>query len=115
MGGDDVGGDVGGGGGGASPYARPPPARDPASSALVEALQRDAVGGLQRAHAAADGTARGQDHDVARLAGRDPGVPGDAIDDDVFNEADDLWSVVLARKGGPYALLSRMPPDPSLN
>jgi putative transcriptional regulator len=42
-------------------------------------------------------------------------IVADAVDDDVFNEADDLWSVVLARKGGPYALLSRMPPDPSLN
>jgi putative transcriptional regulator len=26
-----------------------------------------------------------------------------------------LWSAVLARKGGSYALLARMPPDPSLN
>src|SRR4051794_39683991 len=39
----------------------------------------------------------------------------DAIGDDVFNESDDLWSVVLSRKGGPYALLAKMPPDPSLN
>ena len=27
----------------------------------------------------------------------------------------DLWSAVLRRQGGPYALLSLMPPDPSLN
>jgi putative transcriptional regulator len=26
-----------------------------------------------------------------------------------------LWSTALARKGGPYALLARMPDDPSLN
>lgn len=26
-----------------------------------------------------------------------------------------LWSVVLGRKGGSYALVARMPPDPSLN
>src|SRR5207302_6022836 len=26
-----------------------------------------------------------------------------------------LWSEVLARKGGSYALVARMPPDPSLN
>jgi putative transcriptional regulator len=26
-----------------------------------------------------------------------------------------LWSTTLARKGGPYALLARMPADPSLN
>jgi putative transcriptional regulator len=34
--------------------------------------------------------------------------------DDPFRE-DDLWTHVLARKGGSYALLARMPPDPSLN
>jgi len=38
-----------------------------------------------------------------------------AIEDDVFGASDDLWSDVLARKGGPYTLLSKMPPDPSLN
>ena len=38
-----------------------------------------------------------------------------AVEEDVFNRADDLWSDVLARKGGPYAVLSKMPPDPSLN
>jgi putative transcriptional regulator len=38
-----------------------------------------------------------------------------ALADDVFGHVDDLWSVVLARKGGPYALLAKMPPDPSLN
>jgi putative transcriptional regulator len=27
----------------------------------------------------------------------------------------DLWSRVLTRKGGSYALVARMPPDPSLN
>ena len=28
---------------------------------------------------------------------------------------DDLWSAVLTRKGGSYALVARMPPDPSVN
>ena len=37
------------------------------------------------------------------------------LEDDVFAAASDLWSDVLARKGGPYGLLSKMPPDPSLN
>ena len=27
----------------------------------------------------------------------------------------DLWSEVLTRKGGSYALIARMPPDPSMN
>lgn len=35
---------------------------------------------------------------------------------DVFTSApEELWSEVLARKGGSYALLARMPVDPSLN
>jgi putative transcriptional regulator len=37
------------------------------------------------------------------------------VEDDVFTPEGDLWSDVLERKGGPYALLSKMPPDPSLN
>lgn len=36
--------------------------------------------------------------------------------DDLFSEdPDGLWSAVLKRQGGPYALLALMPPDPSLN
>lgn len=39
-----------------------------------------------------------------------------ALAEDVFcEEADGLWSAALARKGGEYALLARMPLDPSLN
>jgi putative transcriptional regulator len=39
-----------------------------------------------------------------------------AVPDDVFCDAPgELWSIVLRRKGGPYELLSLMPPDPSLN
>ncbi len=36
--------------------------------------------------------------------------------DDVFTEApSELWSAVLRRKGGQFALLARMPLDPSVN
>jgi len=36
--------------------------------------------------------------------------------EEVFTEEpDDLWAAVLRRKGRRYALLSTMPPDPSLN
>ena len=36
--------------------------------------------------------------------------------EDAFTEApDQLWSRVLGRKGGSYALLATMPPDPSVN
>jgi putative transcriptional regulator len=36
--------------------------------------------------------------------------------EDVFcNTPGELWSAVLRRKGGPYAFLATMPPDPALN
>ena len=36
--------------------------------------------------------------------------------EEIFTEEpDDLWAAVLRRKGRRYALLSTMPPDPSLN
>jgi putative transcriptional regulator len=39
-----------------------------------------------------------------------------ALPEDVFAAAgEDVWSDVLRRKGGPFAVLSLMPPDPSLN
>jgi putative transcriptional regulator len=39
-----------------------------------------------------------------------------AVADDVFaSEADLLWPAVLTRKGGQFALLARMPLDPSVN
>lgn len=41
-------------------------------------------------------------------------LPAEA--DDLFSDdPDGLWSAVLRRQGGQYALLSLMPPDPSLN
>ena len=40
-----------------------------------------------------------------------PAEPDDLFDD----EPDELWSTVLRRQGGAYAVLSLMPPDPSLN
>jgi putative transcriptional regulator len=39
-----------------------------------------------------------------------------ALPEDVFTEdPDELWSEVLARKGGVYTLIARMPLDPSVN
>ena len=36
--------------------------------------------------------------------------------EDVFSEfPEELWSQVLRRKGGHYAIVARMPPDPSVN
>ena len=43
-------------------------------------------------------------------------IAHDALPGDVFSaEPEQLWSSVLTRKGGRYALLARMPLDPSLN
>lgn len=48
--------------------------------------------------------------------GRDDWILEPAQPEDVFAAApEDLWSDVLERKGGQYALVARMPLDPSLN
>jgi putative transcriptional regulator len=39
-----------------------------------------------------------------------------ALPEDVFTDVpEELWSTVLTRKGGGYALIARMPTDPSVN
>jgi len=51
----------------------------------------------------------------AEIAGGDwishPAAPADVFTED----PDELWSEVLTRKGGSYALIARMPVDPSVN
>jgi putative transcriptional regulator len=47
---------------------------------------------------------------------REDWIMAPAAPDEVFtNDADGLWSTVLARKGGQFAIVARMPLDPSLN
>jgi len=47
---------------------------------------------------------------------RDDWIVEPATVDDVFSDdGETLWGSVLQRKGGEYALVARMPPDPSLN
>ena len=47
---------------------------------------------------------------------RDDWIVADLRPDDAFtDDPEQLWSRVLGRKGGAYALLATMPPDPSLN
>jgi putative transcriptional regulator len=47
---------------------------------------------------------------------RDDWIVEPALPEDVFHtSAEDLWSAVLERKGGQFALVARMPEDPSLN
>jgi putative transcriptional regulator len=51
----------------------------------------------------------------AEIAGGD-WIAQDAQPQDVFTDVpEELWSGVLARKGGTYALIARMPLDPSVN
>ncbi|HST55786.1 MAG TPA: YqgE/AlgH family protein [Solirubrobacteraceae bacterium] len=43
-------------------------------------------------------------------------IPHPAVPEDIFNEdPQSLWSAVLTRKGGSYALVARMPADPTVN
>jgi putative transcriptional regulator len=46
--------------------------------------------------------------------GQEAWIVEDAHPDDPFGDGD-LWATVLDRKGGEFALLARMPPDPSVN
>ncbi|MEA2427331.1 MAG: putative transcriptional regulator [Thermoleophilaceae bacterium] len=47
---------------------------------------------------------------------RDDWILEPALPDDVFHDdADGLWGAVLERKGGEFALVARMPDDPSMN
>jgi putative transcriptional regulator len=47
---------------------------------------------------------------------RDDWIVEPARPADVFSElSEELWAAVLERKGGQYALVARMPEDPSLN
>jgi putative transcriptional regulator len=47
---------------------------------------------------------------------RDDWIVVESEPDDAFApDPDALWAQVLVRKGGDYALLATMPPDPSLN
>jgi putative transcriptional regulator len=43
-------------------------------------------------------------------------IAHNALPEDVFTDLpDELWSAVLTRKGGSYAMIARMPLDPSMN
>jgi putative transcriptional regulator len=48
--------------------------------------------------------------------GRDDWIIGDPAPDDLFaSDAEELWSTILKRMGGNYALMATMPVDPSMN
>ena len=82
---------------------------------LPAEVEPDALGPLRRARV------------YVGYAGWGPGQLDDELDegswivepalaDDVFTDRpEELWSVVLRRKGGPFGVLAAMPPDPSQN
>jgi putative transcriptional regulator len=83
----------------------------PAPDAAIEELVE--VAGRGRVFAGYAGWGEGQlDAEIAQ----GDWIAHAALPEDVFTDfPEDLWSAVLTRKGGSYALIARMPPDPSVN
>lgn len=74
-----------------------------------------AVAGIRRARVFAGYSGWGAGQLEAELA-RDDWILEPAVPDDIFTEHPDrLWADALARKGGEFKLLARMPFDPSSN
>lgn len=73
------------------------------------------LGGLGRVRVFAGYAGWGPGQLEEELAG-EAWIVVQAEPEDVFAEApDQLWSAVLRRRGGPYAVLAQMPPDPRVN
>jgi putative transcriptional regulator len=82
---------------------------------LPSEIDADEIGALGRTRVFAGYAGWGPGQLEAELE-EESWIVEEAIPDDVFwGGSDDLWSVVLRRKGGPFAVLSMMPPNPSLN
>jgi putative transcriptional regulator len=75
----------------------------------------DLVGSTRRARAFAGYAGWGPGQLDAELARDDWFVAPAGIDDIFDPDADELWRRVLARKGGHFAVVARMPIDPSVN
>lgn len=75
----------------------------------------DDVGSLTRARVFAGYAGWGPGQLESELA-ESSWIVESALPDDVFtDDPAGLWSAVLRRKGGPFAVLSLMPPDPNTN
>ncbi|MBA3329120.1 MAG: YqgE/AlgH family protein [Solirubrobacterales bacterium] len=75
----------------------------------------DLVGEVRRARVFAGYAGWGPGQLDAELEREDWFVAPAGIDDIFDADADELWQRVLARKGGHFALVARMPVDPSVN
>ena len=75
----------------------------------------EGIGGLERARVFAGYAGWGPGQLEGELAESswfvEPALAADVFTDD----PDGLWSAVLRRKGGPFAVLATIPPDPSVN
>jgi putative transcriptional regulator len=77
--------------------------------------QEEAVAGLRTSRAFVGHAGWGPGQLDSELE-RGDWITEDARRDDAFSaDPQELWSRVLTRKGGSYALVARMPPDPSVN
>lgn len=75
----------------------------------------DLVGATKRARVFAGYAGWGPGQLDAELARDDWFVAPAGVDDIFAPDADELWQRVLARKGGHFAVVARMPIDPSVN
>jgi putative transcriptional regulator len=82
---------------------------------LMGEVDPDAVDGIRRARVFAGYAGWGAGQLETEMED-ESWIVEPALPEDVFADAPEgLWSAVLLRKGGKYAILSTMPPDPSLN
>jgi putative transcriptional regulator len=82
---------------------------------LPAEVDPDELGALARARVFAGYAGWGPGQLESELA-EDSWIVEEAVPDDVFStDPESLWGAVLRRKGGPYAVLALMPPDPSVN
>ena len=78
-------------------------------------VESDSIGELRRARVFAGYAGWGAGQLEDELA-ESSWIVEPALPNDIFtNEPGTLWSMILRRKGGPFALLAQMPDDPRLN
>ena len=83
---------------------------------LIGEVDEDVAGRLHRARVFAGYAGWGPGQLEAELEEEGGWIVEPALSSDLFtDEPESLWSSVLRRKGGQYALLATLPRDPSMN